>query len=659
MGIKFLLRTSLLAGLLALSGIASAADLVLAANGKSDYQIVVPDASPSPEIGQWLEQTARLIQDAFQANGCKLSIAPEGKRDPAKPGIYLGDTALARAHGVTVQAFPDWRYVHKVAGRDVILAGRDQPCPIPQAAKRKPIAWSGLPRLGTLKAATDFLRQYAGTRFLYPGETGIEFLPTPVIAVPAELNVLQVPPVQFNFMYWGQNGFYEMANNFFPSVDTNIGGHTWPEAIPADTYRETHPEYFALLAGKRCCTSKDYRGKWTEQYCISNPEVRALIYQELLDKLQRGYETVGLGQPDGFQPCQCDSCKALYGTGDDWGEKIWILHRDLAARLQQERPGKKVIIISYGQTWSPPKSFHEFPDNVIVLLCRMTPEILKEWSECQVPGGFASYLYTFLGGYAPVTTPVAIEAQVKRLHAFHVRGAYQDSFFGNYGLMGPAIYVYGRLFDDPAGLRAKDLLQEFYDGAFREAAAPMRQFYDTLYHAVQFAVDFPPAYEDVTGRKRGHAEKDSMKRMTFLYSPDVLHELGSLLSQAEKLAASDKVKRRLALVRLEFDYVRHIATVGHLWNAYRMVPDPTLHERLLDAVDAWNAFLDPLFTSDNGRYMKYRIPGWPELVPFAGHSHYCVALTKDNLNYTGYYEQTPLNWNTAELRKAARSGEKP
>jgi hypothetical protein len=62
--------------------------------------------------------------------------------------------------------------------------------------------------------------------------------------------------------------------------------------------------------------------------------------------------------------------------------------------------------------------------------------------------------------------------------------------------------------------------------------------------------------------------------------------------------------------------------------------------------------LAPLFTAGNGRYMKYRIPGWPELVPFAGHSHYCVALTRDNLNYTGYYQQTPLNWNTAEMRRA-------
>ena len=209
---------------------------------------------------------------SFCFNGDVLCMMRHGLwQARSRAGIYLGDTAFARSKGVNVQAFPDWRYVYKVVGRDVIIAGRDQPCPIAQVPNRQPIAWTGLPRLGTMKAATEFLRLYVGTRFLYPGQTGIEFLPRRAVAVPADLDVLKVPTVQFNFTYWGQNGFYEMANNFLSSVDVNIGGHTWPEAMPAETHRQTHPEYFALIGGKRCCTSKDYRGKWTEQYCISGP----------------------------------------------------------------------------------------------------------------------------------------------------------------------------------------------------------------------------------------------------------------------------------------------------------------------------------------------------------------------------------------------------
>jgi hypothetical protein len=80
----------------------NAADLVLAGDGKSDYQIVVPDASATPAIGECLNQTARLVQTAFQANGFEVPVVPEGQRDPARPGIYLGNTALARSKGIDV-----------------------------------------------------------------------------------------------------------------------------------------------------------------------------------------------------------------------------------------------------------------------------------------------------------------------------------------------------------------------------------------------------------------------------------------------------------------------------------------------------------------------------------------------------------------------------
>ncbi len=37
------------------------------------------------------------------------------------------------------------------------------------------------------------------------------------------------------------------------------------------------------------------------------------------------------------------------------------------------------------------------------------------------------------------------------------------------------------------------MLDEFYDAAFLETSAPMRRFYDTLYHAIQFASEMPTA----------------------------------------------------------------------------------------------------------------------------------------------------------------------
>lgn len=44
---------------------AAAADLTLLDAGKSDYQIVLPDALPSPSLDESLVQTAQLLQTAF------------------------------------------------------------------------------------------------------------------------------------------------------------------------------------------------------------------------------------------------------------------------------------------------------------------------------------------------------------------------------------------------------------------------------------------------------------------------------------------------------------------------------------------------------------------------------------------------------------------
>ena len=66
---------------------ARADDLILGADGKSDYQIILPDESLSPAITEGLQQTARLIQTAFKSNGIEITVVPESQRAENKPGF--------------------------------------------------------------------------------------------------------------------------------------------------------------------------------------------------------------------------------------------------------------------------------------------------------------------------------------------------------------------------------------------------------------------------------------------------------------------------------------------------------------------------------------------------------------------------------------------
>jgi len=650
----------------------SAAELTLLRDGKSDYQIVLPDRQDTPELAACLSQTARLLQTAFQANGAAVRVVLESQREAARPSLWLGDTNFARKQGIDVRGLRDWSYVLRAFGREVVIAGHDHAArAVPGSPGRQ--NWD---RVGTAKAVADFARQFLGVRFLYPevppyatvgaaakidllASPAIEFLPMKTIVVPEGLNVLQTPWLRVNTSHPPGAGFYDLAHNRFPRVDEVFGGHTWEWAVPAELFAE-HPEYFALVNGSRMQPRAGMA-----QYCLSNEDVRERIYRDLASWLDRGYASVDLGQPDGFQECQCPKCDALYATGKDWAEKIWIFNRLTAERLEKSHPGRRVTIMSYGLTALPPKSFARFPANTCIMLTGTNEEDIAPWRSIEVPGGFTGYLYNWcpnLGTrYTPMRTPGYVEKQVKRLAANKIQALYRDGPGQLFGLEGPVYYVMGRMFDDPEKNTARALLPEFCEAAFRDrsVAASMRGFYDELYRAIALYSDHLGTRCDLwtievlpgEGRPQKTVQ-DPFQLLAFLYPPRVLAALESRLSQAERLATAPKVKTRLTLVRTEFEYLKHLARVVHLHQAYEIVPDAASLDRLLDAIDARNAFIAQLYDERGNGVLA---GNWSyALFPFPGHDARHLRLAYDG--YQEPYANTCFNWDTKAKRRALASG---
>ena len=651
----------------------SAADLVLLRDRQSDYQIVLPDQLPTQELMDCLKQTARLVQTAFKANGADVPILTESHRDATRPAIFLGSTAFAREHGVDTTRLEGWSYVQLAAGRDVVVAGHDQPSPIANANRgsRDP-AWDFI---GTAKGVADFARQFMGVRFLYPelgayqqvsadakidllASPSIEFLALNSMAVPGDWNVRRTPLLRTNTAHPPGGSFYDLALNRFPRVDERVGAHTWERAVPPEKYYASHPEYFALIGGQRL---KPEGGN--AQYCLSNPDVQELIYQDLVRGLEEGYGGVDLGQPDGFRECQCDQCQALYGTGKDWGEKIWLFNRQAAERLWKSHPAGRVTMMSYILTAQPPKTFHEFPANTRIMLTGTNEEDIAPWRDCKVPGGFTGYVYNWCPNlatrYTPMRTPAYVETQARRLAANHIQSIYRDGPGQLWGLEGPVYYVMGRMFDDPEHNSAKALLPEFCEAAFGPSATPMRSFYDQLYHAIMLYSDHIGTrddlwtYQPLEGRAR-KTVSDPFQLLSFLYTPTLLAALDADLAHAERLAINDKVKTRLALVRTEFEYIRHLARVIYMYQAFLFQPDAGSRDRLLDAIDARNAAIKALY-DDRGRSGNTR--GWDVILfPPPGHDANHLRLAHDG--YQEPFANTCLNWDTKAMRDAPLPGQK-
>ena len=629
--------------------------LVLASGGKCDYQVVLPVGA-----GETLRGSARLIAEAFEANGYDIPVVPEDQADAAKPGIFLGGTDFSRQHGIKPDRFESWDYLLRVEGKNLIIAGSNEG-----------------ERQGVVKGVCDFLREYAGTRFLFPGRTGVEFLESPRIAVPADLDHDHKHPLKFNFS--GSipgDPLYYIANNHFPT-GFDFRGHMYQDAIPPERFYTTHPKYFALVDGERLNRERS-------QYCISNPGVMELIVQHMAGMADRGNEIVVLAQPDAFTPCQCEACYEFYGTGDDWDNKLWMFHREIAERFQEARPGVKVMMLGYQATTHPPEAFRKFPDNTMIHLSHYYDEALEEWRESgvEVPAGYAAYLYYWGSymyiNYLPKRNPQWLESEVKKFYDMNFKGMLPDASIYCFGMEGPAYYVWGRMWGDPENNNAEALLEEYYTAAYREAAVPMKRFFGVLHEQLNFFCDWygpraagrrlvgidgvkPGGVDDPLDWVHGPTERfgargthrtinEPARLVNLIYTADVVSRMEQELDRAESLAVAEKVRARLALVRLEFNYLKHLSAVNNLYNAYRISRDPASLERLLDGLVKWHALLDSMYDGEGG--MK-PLPGWPEMKPFRGTGRSNLGLVTARWWERQEREDNPFAW-TAEMRAELR-----
>ena len=450
---------------------------------------------------------------------------------------------------------------------------------------------------GVIRCAALFLREYAGLRVPLPNPRYHAFTARKKVDFPANFKIdYDTPEISYCNGRNTGDPVYDLVNGFLPGVwYFTYGGHSHPVAVPLTVY-DKHPEYFFLTE-----KNKRWRGK---QYCISNPGFQEMVYQEMCRKIDEGYEWVQLAQTDGFGLCRCQNCRE-YGGTDDAGEKIWLLHRALAERFHKERPGRKVVILCYHPNRNPPKTFNEFPPNVIIELCKYSEESFRNWKNVKVPGGFVVYIYNWgayqAEGYSPKITPEKALAQLELFRKNHVRGIYRCGFGNLFGLEGPVYYAYGQGLVDPKTTAAQ-ALDEFCRLVFPQDHAALKSFYLKLFQVIQ--VDPLPADSESAWHRIFSKRMPSGYRNHLLYSGRYdeknLEELDQLLKKCEASAPANSFPQ---LVRRELDFIRHTAVMSAAFMKYLKAPDEAALEDVEKAVAARKAYLYSLpFYRDKKRF---------------------------------------------------------
>jgi hypothetical protein len=668
------------------SAAAFAEDLVIAEKGATDYRIVIPAQSAGEVVDHWLLISAKLMQAAFEKNGFKIEVVKEDVTPAGRPGIYLGATGFARRSGVQVGQYDDWTYHIKAIGRDLIIAGSDKQDP------RYTIPGTKTPQalLGTVKGVCDFLRQYAGVRFLYMNmdqsihslrrdargafttdgalnidPRSIAFLPQRKIVVPSEIDVKKTPLLRANYNDSQATDLYCIAMNFFSRLSFVQGSSVcWSKVIPTATYAQSHPEYFALAKdGKRSCESK-WGFDQHVPYCVTNRGAQDLVYQQAEKLIAAGEQTISIETMDAYRlsQCNCEECNRLFGTrADSWDQirargdsgKLWQAFFRITERLREKYPEAKIVLLNYQDTPVSAAVIKAFPANVIVKIQFASQLDFDRLKGVEFPAGICGFEETFTGfgqagPYLPERTPEHMAEVVRAMARNRVKWSGRDGLLGYArGLQAPAYYVYGRMMDDPSA-DWQEICKEFCTAAFGNAAPQMTQFFDLLHMQIAIYSDFfgvfMPAWSRKYSRSRYH---DSKWHVMSMYPPEYCADADALLSSAERAADDPDVKARLHLVRIEFDYIRKLSRIFFLQNAWTMNPSQANLDPLADAIDDWHAFLERL-AGGTGRSSFKPLDDWPEMRPFNGHFYLHAAL--ENEGYQQQWNKTCLNWDTQAIR---------
>lgn len=133
--------------------------------------------------------------------------------------------------------------------------------------------------------------------------------------------------------------------------------HTFHRLVPPDKYFDEHPEYFALVDGRRL---KD------GQLCLSNPELIDLLTENLGKEIAKHPEKTywSVSQNDCYNYCECDNCQALY---DQYGNisGAYVL---MSNKIAEVFPDKQISTLAYQFTRSAPVNIKPH-DNVNIMFC--------------------------------------------------------------------------------------------------------------------------------------------------------------------------------------------------------------------------------------------------------------------------------------------------
>ena len=280
--------------------------------------------------------------------------------------FHVGDTAFARAKGLSPSSFDDEEWCVRSFGRDVVLVG------------------GGM--RGTLYAVYHFLEDDCGVRWWMDGDEDVP------AAKPLKFGSLDRRGKPF-FAY---RDIYRTAKsdprtavrnrlngNGDARIPAELGGgfvygppyhcHTWDKYLPFAKHGKTHPEWYALVDGKRT------GGQRRAQMCLTCPGLVDEFAKRLEGFVAEGEaEAAASGLPnpriydismnDNMRFCTCPNCAAATARYGHSGRQLNFVNA-IAGKAAARHPDLLFSTFAYYHSEPAPSNGVRAADNVVVKLC--------------------------------------------------------------------------------------------------------------------------------------------------------------------------------------------------------------------------------------------------------------------------------------------------
>jgi hypothetical protein len=424
-------------------------------------------------------------------------------------------------------------------------------------ASDKIAIYGGRPR-GTLYGVYEFFEKYCRVRYLTHDHT---FFPSAGKEPDFQIKGCSYrynPPFAFRWSYYGETNLHPA---FAAQLHTNtvggpeefggitgyrLVGHNVAYLVPPAVYGKEHPEYYALVNGRRVLEMQG----GGPQLCMTNPDVLEIVVKATLDAIEKNPEikNFNVAQMDNSGYCTCEACAAIDAREESHAGATLAFVNAVAERVAKTHPEVLIGTYAYQYTRKPPKTI-QARDNVLIQLCSIEccdfhaindPSCSLNQEFCQDMNGWKEkasnifiwhYNTNFRGYLLPFPNLRSIGKSVDYFANNNGRGVFMQAAGNGFSteLSDLRNYVMSRCLWKPGRDSWQEAL-EFCHLHYAESAQPI--------------IDYLTFYHDLVDKKGKHPTCFSSEASLGIDAETVARMEG-YFDQALALAQSDQVRSRV------------------------------------------------------------------------------------------------------------------